>query len=72
MTDQIPTTDAIRNSFALWQTNTELGISSLTASQAAARTEHYRAQFDAWATENGVAVPETAVVIDDVEVRSSE
>lgn len=56
MADVIPTTQEIRESFALWQMNTDADLSKLIATEARERTELYRRRFDQWAQEHGVSV----------------
>ena len=68
MADIIPTTQEIRESFAMWQINTDADIGQLSALEARERTEMYRRRFDKWAQEHGVPV-EIVVLVEPAEVR---
>lgn len=74
MTDQIPTptTMMVRQTFALYQTNTDDDIGSLTVDQARERMGRYLEAFDRWADQYGVPVSDLAVEPEPAEVRSSE
>lgn len=71
MSDMIPTTQMIRDSFALWQMNTDADLGDLSALEARERTEKYRRLFDKWAAAHGVPV-EIVVVAEPAEVRDGK